>query len=109
MSRTRKAVRYFIRLERGHKSENDLISLADYWHLPLTWQYQLEEANIITPLDTSLKKLSGGQRARLLLSHAFSLSNNFLLIDEPSNHLDENGCKWLREKIIKNTGGILTA
>jgi len=56
-----------------------------------------------------LKKLSGGQRARLLLSHAFSLSNNFLLIDEPSSHLDENGCKWLREKIIKHIGGILTA
>ncbi|USD20078.1 ATP-binding cassette domain-containing protein [Microbulbifer variabilis] len=99
----------FLRVEQGHASEDDLISVADYWHLPLTWQRQLEEAKINAPLDTPIERLSGGQRAKLSLAYAFSLSSDYLLLDEPSNHLDQSGREWLQEKILNHAGGALVA
>ncbi len=54
----------------------------------------------VLPLPYS--KLSGGEKVKLLLAAQFLKKNTFLLIDEPTDHLDSEGrkavAKWLSEK-----------
>lgn len=47
------------------------------------------------PLDKSIKQLSGGQQARLLLAHALIQNPDILLLDEPTNNLDQYGIDHL--------------
>jgi ATPase subunit of ABC transporter with duplicated ATPase domains len=47
------------------------------------------------PLDRQVKKLSGGQQARMLLAHALIQNPDILLLDEPTNNLDQAGIEHL--------------
>lgn len=58
------------------------------------------------PLNTPIKKLSGGMRRRALLGAALLAKSDILLLDEPTNHLDINTIEWL-EKYLKNYPGAL--
>ena len=46
-------------------------------------------------LDKKIKTLSGGQQARILLSHALIQNPDILLLDEPTNNLDKQGIEHL--------------
>ena len=46
---------------------------------------------------TPVSDLSGGQHTRLLLGRAVLAQPNFLLLDEPSNHLDLPSLLWLED------------
>lgn len=54
-----------------------------------------EVVNVDLPLDRIVKKLSGGQQARLLLAHALIQNPDILLLDEPTNNLDPEGIEHL--------------
>lgn len=51
--------------------------------------------------------LSGGERGRLALAKLALLDANFLLLDEPSNHLDIPGQEVLQEVLAEFQGTIL--
>ncbi|WP_444892239.1 ABC-F family ATP-binding cassette domain-containing protein [Microbulbifer sp. TRSA001] len=97
----------FSRIESGNQSEEDLIRVSDSWELPTIWQQHLYSAGINLTLDTPIGNLSGGERVRLALINAFSHKKHYLLLDEPSNHLDSDGRKWLQQKIRNHSAGIL--
>lgn len=99
----------FQRIEQGHGSEEDLVAAADHWHLPALWLQQLDTAGLACPLETPISALSGGQRTRLALTTAFMCRDHYLLLDEPSNHLDRQGRQWLRAQLQKHPGGALVA
>jgi len=46
-------------------------------------------------LDTELRTLSGGQRARLAIAQALYAEPELLVLDEPTNHLDVGSKEWL--------------
>lgn len=54
-----------------------------------------------------LSTLSGGERARVLLSELMLSRCNFLLLDEPTNHLDINSCEALQESLKEYEGTLL--
>ena len=56
---------------------------------------------------TPTGKLSGGERARLLLARALSLPSNFLVLDEPTNDLDLETLDLLQEMLSDYPGTIL--
>jgi len=99
----------FQRIEQGRGSGEDLVAVADQWHLPSLWQQQLDTAGLACPLETPVSELSGGQRTRLALTTAFMRRDHYLLLDEPSNHLDRQGREWLRAQLQKHPGGALVA
>ncbi|TLM79355.1 ABC-F family ATP-binding cassette domain-containing protein [Microbulbifer harenosus] len=99
----------FRRIEAGCGSEPDLVAVADYWHLPALWQQQLDSAGLHGPLDAPVTELSGGQRTRLALAAAFMHRGHYLLLDEPSNHLDRHGRAWLHAQLRAHHGGALVA
>jgi len=56
---------------------------------------------------TQVKKLSGGERSRLLLARILKSGGNFLILDEPTNDLDLPTLRVLEEALIAFPGMVL--
>ena len=57
--------------------------------------------------DTTVKNLSGGEKARLLLGLATFHAPNMIILDEPTNHLDIDSRAALAEAINDFEGAII--
>ena len=55
---------------------------------------------------TRVKKLSGGERSRLLLARILKTGGNFLILDEPTNDLDLPTLRVLEEALIAFPGVV---
>jgi ATP-binding cassette subfamily F protein uup len=58
-------------------------------------------------ITTLVKKLSGGERSRLLLARILKNGGNFLILDEPTNDLDLPTLRVLEEALIAFPGVVL--
>jgi len=99
----------FSRLEQGEADPSDLERVADHWHRPAEWAKQLADAGLESDLALPVDALSGGQRTRLALCRALMHDDHYLLLDEPSNHLDRDGRHWLQQALVRHPGGALVA
>ncbi|MFN4002704.1 ATP-binding cassette domain-containing protein, partial [Microcella sp.] len=61
------------------------------------------------PLSTPLGAVSGGQRSRLALAALLLSRPEALVLDEPSNHLDDRAVDALREQLLGWRGPVLLA
>ena len=59
--------------------------------------------DVFKPLST----LSGGERAKVLLTELMLSQANFLLLDEPTNHLDIHSCEALQQALADYEGTLL--
>ncbi len=57
--------------------------------------------------DTSIRSLSGGEKARLLLGLATFAGPNLIILDEPTNHLDIDSRAALAEAINEFPGAVI--
>jgi len=57
--------------------------------------------------NTAVGKLSGGERARVMIARSMSLPSNFLILDEPTNDLDLETLDLLQEMIADYDGTVL--
>lgn len=97
----------FKRVEQGVANFDDYDFLEGKWDLPTLWNNLLESAGLPTDLDFPVKNLSEGQKTKLALSCLFLKSDHYLLLDEPSNHLDQESRKWLIDHLRKHPAGAL--
>lgn len=97
----------FQRIQQGIANFNDYDLLENQWHLPQHWEMQLKDAHLPTDLNFKVKHLSEGQKTKLALCRLFLLKDHFLLLDEPSNHLDQESRQWLIAQIHQHDAGVL--
>ena len=67
-------------------------------------RFQFEKEQV----ETKLRNLSGGERARVALLKLLLEENNLLLLDEPTNHLDVEAKESLEEALSEYQGAIMT-
>jgi ATPase subunit of ABC transporter with duplicated ATPase domains len=56
-----------------------------------------------------LRCLSGGQRARVILTRLVNTLPDLLLLDEPSNHLDGDAVNGLKRELSAYNGAVFFA
>ena len=80
------------------------------WSLPADADAALARIGLSgLALDRPLNRLSGGQRARVVLASAWLERPQYLLMDEPTNNLDAEGRDAVYAMLADWPGGILVA
>lgn len=58
-------------------------------------------------MESQIKNLSGGQRAKVILAKLLMENPDVLLLDEPTNHLDADAKEVLKEQLLKWQGNLI--
>ena len=92
--------------------QKQLIALSQQMDGMNGWQLESEAKIILTQLgitDFTAKvgTLSGGQRKRIALASALIHPADLLILDEPTNHIDNDTVAWLEEYLHKRKGALL--
>lgn len=82
------------RAERGLLDVEDLLDID--WTLQARAEAALSRLGLERSFDTRLQDLSGGQRTRAMMAALVFSAPDFILLDEPTNNLDQAG----REAIV---------
>ena len=61
----------------------------------------------VARMSTATKNLSGGERMRIRFAITFGKKADFILLDEPTNHIDEVTWEILLEACVKSKSSIL--
>ncbi|AOA58397.1 ATP-binding cassette domain-containing protein [Acinetobacter larvae] len=99
--------KHFKHIAQGQTDAEALDAVDGHWHLPILWQQLLQDAQLPTDLDYPIAQLSEGQRTKLALCQLFQFKQHYLLLDEPSNHLDQHSRAWLIKAIQQHPAGCL--
>lgn len=96
------------RIESGSTAQPDFDTVGDRWNL----REQLQQELAMHRLDhlqpqTPAAELSGGEITRVALVGAFLSGASMLILDEPSNHLDRDSRRLLRERLQQWHGGLI--
>lgn len=96
------------RIEAGSSDQNDFDTVGERWDMRERLQAQLARHGL-EPLDADRRvaTLSGGQSMRVGLLGAFLSNADYLILDEPSNHLDTASRALLLELISQWHKGLL--
>lgn len=92
----------------GDVTENHLIRLQDDWTIEERCSkafhyWQLQELSLTQKMGT----LSGGQKTKVFLAGISIHQPKFILLDEPSNHLDNAGRQLLYNFIRSTTSALI--
>lgn len=99
------------------ESENDrlqkqLLELQQEMDNKYAWQLESEAKAVltqlgITDLQQKMGELSGGQRKRVALAGVLVRPSDLLILDEPTNHMDNATVAWLEQQLLKRKGALL--
>ncbi|MTI49148.1 MAG: ABC-F family ATP-binding cassette domain-containing protein [Firmicutes bacterium] len=91
--------------------QNKLTSLSAKMDSLNAWELESQAKTILTKLgisnfDDKVNTLSGGQKKRVALAASLITPCDLLILDEPTNHMDNRTIDWL-ENYLENRKGAL--
>ncbi|NHZ39413.1 ABC-F family ATP-binding cassette domain-containing protein [Massilia sp. CCM 8693] len=96
------------RVEAGRGASADIDLLDGRWRIGADFHAALAAAGLARlHVDDAAGGLSGGELMRVALIGAFLSGADWLVLDEPSNHLDRDGRRWLGAQLQAWRGGAL--
>ena len=94
------------------KLQKNLLDLQQEMDNKYAWQLESEAKAVlnqlgITNLGQKMEELSGGQRKRVALAGVLVRPSDLLILDEPTNHMDNSTVAWLEQQLLKRKGALL--
>lgn len=101
-----------VELGGGAEAEKALYAINDKMDAANAWNLESDAKTILTKLNINdyYKKagtLSGGQIKRVALARALITPVDLLILDEPTNHIDNDSIDWLEKYLAKYKGALL--
>ena len=91
----------------GEQAElQEIIDSQDGWELDRRIEIALDALRCPPP-ESTIEKLSGGERRRVALCRLLLEKPDLLLLDEPTNHLDAESVAWLEKTLRDFTGCVI--
>ena len=89
-----------------------LMALSHQMEDKSAWSVEKEAKNILTQLGITdfyalVDQLSGGQKKRVAMASALISPADLLILDEPTNHIDNDTVDWLEKYLNKRSGALL--
>lgn len=96
------------RIEGGSTAASDFEAVGERWDLQARFRRELERNGLAhLRADTPAGAISGGEAMRVALAGALLADAAFLVLDEPSNHLDRCSRNLLIEQLQRWPRGLL--
>lgn len=94
------------------QAQKQLLELQQQMDAQFAWQLESEAKAVltqlgITRLQQKMGELSGGQRKRVALAGVLVRPSDLLILDEPTNHMDNATVAWLEQQLMKSKGALL--
>lgn len=94
------------------KLQGQLLELSNKMKALDLWDYESQVKTILTKLGITnfhkkMRELSGGQRKRVSLASVLISPCDLLILDEPTNHMDNETIDWLEEYLKNRKGALL--
>ena len=70
-----------------------------------TWRSMLTKLGI-RDFDAKMGELSGGQRKRVAMACVLASQADLLILDEPTNHMDNDVIAWLEDFLVRYRGAV---
>ncbi len=92
--------------------QKKLAELAHQMDLQGGWELEANAKAVLTKLGITnfsaiIKTLSGGQRKRIAMARALIQPSELLILDEPTNHIDNETIEWLEDYLKRRKGALL--
>ncbi|MBU3219021.1 ABC-F family ATP-binding cassette domain-containing protein [Clostridium algidicarnis] len=96
----------------SYELNNKLIKLQSDIDSLNAWDLESEAKTILTKLgiedfDAKVGTLSGGQKKRIALASALITPCELLILDEPTNHMDNKTIEWLEQYLNTRKGSLI--
>jgi ATP-binding cassette subfamily F protein uup len=94
------------------KKQARLFSVQNKMDAADAWESNTQAKMILTRLGLhdftqKVSELSGGQRKRVAMARALIQPADLLILDEPTNHIDNETVEWLEEHLSRYKGALL--
>lgn len=94
------------------KLQKKLLDLQQEMDNKYAWQLESEAKAVLNQLgienlQQKMGELSGGQRKRVALAGVLVRPSDLLILDEPTNHMDNATVAWLEQQLLKRKGALL--
>ncbi|MCD3297454.1 ABC-F family ATP-binding cassette domain-containing protein, partial [Clostridium botulinum] len=92
--------------------QKKLVTLNNKMDAENAWEIENKAKTILTKLgitnfDDKVGTLSGGQKKRIALAAALINPCELLILDEPTNHIDNETVKWLEDYLNDRKGALV--
>ncbi|MUT64556.1 ABC-F family ATP-binding cassette domain-containing protein [Paenibacillus sp. NEAU-GSW1] len=94
------------KLQQQLIAANQRMDELDAWTMDSDAKVALAKLGILNYND-KVETMSGGQRKRVAMAAALLQPSDILILDEPTNHIDNDSVAWLEGMLQKRKGALL--